>query len=126
MPPRFNAYFKKEIQNLVWKLSTTSEIMEQWMVVQNLWVYLEAVFSGGDIAKELPAETKKFNVRSWGSLGLPYASEQRCPISFEPKVPSGCVPRVAHVGSDIVSRRYRGRVCDPASTFTPRPSTSRG
>ena len=36
------------------KLGTVSEIMEQWFQVQNVWTYMEAVFSGGDIVKQLP------------------------------------------------------------------------
>merc|ERR1711965_1021841 len=57
---RYVVPFKEEVNSWVAKLFSCSEILEQWVQVQGMWMYLEAVFTSGDIAKQLPQESKRF------------------------------------------------------------------
>ena len=70
---RYSAPFRDDVQAWIGKLSTISELLEQWLMVQSMWMYMEAVFSGGDIVKQLPQEAKRFqNIdKNFMKVGLP-------------------------------------------------------
>ena len=55
---RYITPFRAEVEVWVNKFSTVSEQLEIWIQVQGMWMYLEAVFTSGDIAKQLPQESK--------------------------------------------------------------------
>lgn len=42
------------------KLSDVYDTLESWIKVQMLWMSLEAVFTGGDIARQMPQDTRVF------------------------------------------------------------------
>lgn len=49
------------------RLAVLSETLDEWLVCQRSWMYLENIFGAEDIQKQLPAESQKFLVvdRSW-------------------------------------------------------------
>ncbi|CAM9238980.1 unnamed protein product, partial [Discosporangium mesarthrocarpum] len=63
--------FKDNVQvELLTELSNTTDVLELWVKVQLLWTSLESVFMGGDIAKQMPLEAKKFVKidKDWGKI----------------------------------------------------------
>eukprot|EP00736_Rhodelphis_marinus_P001164 Rmarinus@m.23243 len=67
---RYRAPFADRLFRWMEKISKTTELVERWMLVQNLWLYMESVFSAADISLQLPREAKRFAQidRSWGKL----------------------------------------------------------
>eukprot|EP00946_MAST-07B_sp_MAST-7B-sp1_P003364 g3364.t1 len=64
---RFIGPFKPRIEAWEVKLRLLEEIMTNWQKTQNVWLYLEPIFSSPDIRKQMPAEAKRFKVvdKSW-------------------------------------------------------------
>jgi dynein heavy chain, axonemal len=52
------------------KLSVLSETLDEWLLCQRSWMYLENIFGAEDIQKQLPAESQKFLIvdRSWKNI----------------------------------------------------------
>ena len=42
-------------------LTLISEIIDEWLNLQRMWLYLEGIFVGSDIREQLPEEALKFD-----------------------------------------------------------------
>jgi len=51
---RHVAPFKSEVENKIRVFSDVNETLDLWVKVQKLWTSLEPVFTGGDIARQMP------------------------------------------------------------------------
>ncbi|PHJ15052.1 dynein gamma flagellar outer [Cystoisospora suis] len=67
---RHVAPFKDRVVAMLTTLSDVSDTIDGWTKVQVLWTSLEPVFTGGDIAKQMPAEAKRFHGidRDWTKI----------------------------------------------------------
>lgn len=66
----FKGPFSDKILEWSELLLKISQILEEWNKCQKSWIYLQPVFDSGDIAKDIPAEHKKFKMtdRMWRDL----------------------------------------------------------
>ncbi|EUD67876.1 hypothetical protein C922_01488 [Plasmodium inui San Antonio 1] len=58
---KYSKPFKSKLLLLLNKLSDCSDIVERWIKVQMLWCSMESVFTSGDIARQIPIESKRFH-----------------------------------------------------------------
>lgn len=71
--------FKEQATGWLKKLSDVYDSLESWTKVQMLWMSLEAVFTGGDIARQMPQDTRVFQKvdKEWTTRLMAKAKEVR-------------------------------------------------
>eukprot|EP01060_Flectonema_neradi_P033948 TRINITY_DN5821_c0_g1_i1.p1 TRINITY_DN5821_c0_g1~~TRINITY_DN5821_c0_g1_i1.p1 ORF type:complete len:4165 (+),score=795.81 TRINITY_DN5821_c0_g1_i1:69-12563(+) len=66
----FKKQFEEEIDKWEGSLRLVQEILEEWLLCQRNWLYLEPIFQSEDISRQLPNEWKRFSEvnKTWGDL----------------------------------------------------------
>ena len=54
MASRYINFLRDEVDEWVKRLSLLSDIMEEWLLCQRNWMYLENIFGAADIQRQLP------------------------------------------------------------------------
>ncbi|KAG5305945.1 DYH3 protein, partial [Pseudoatta argentina] len=52
--------FEEDMQQWEEKLISMQDIIDQWLLCQSTWMYLEPIFSSEDIIRQMPAESRNF------------------------------------------------------------------
>uniref|UniRef100_G3TQL9 Dynein axonemal heavy chain 1 n=1 Tax=Loxodonta africana TaxID=9785 RepID=G3TQL9_LOXAF len=62
--------FEQRINSWENKLKLTQEVLEEWLICQRAWLYLEPIFSSEDINRQLPVESKRYQTmeRIWRKI----------------------------------------------------------
>ncbi|RXN34314.1 dynein heavy chain axonemal [Labeo rohita] len=62
--------FEERIGKWESKLKMTQEVLEEWLICQRSWLYMEPIFSSDDINRQLPVEGKRYQTmeRTWRKI----------------------------------------------------------
>ena len=58
---RYVKPIRTEAENWKKNLMTLSRVLDNWILLQKQWMYLENIISGGDIRRQLANEAAKFD-----------------------------------------------------------------
>lgn len=66
----FKKTFEARINSWESKLRMTQDVLEEWLMCQRSWLYLEPIFSSDDINQQLPTEGKRYQQmeQNWRSI----------------------------------------------------------
>ncbi|OCT85694.1 dynein heavy chain 1, axonemal [Xenopus laevis] len=82
----FKKPFEERISTWEGKLRLTQDVLEEWLICQRSWLYLEPIFSSEDINRQLPVEGKRYQTmeRTWRKI-MKNAEENKQVISLCPE-----------------------------------------
>ncbi|XP_067287631.1 dynein axonemal heavy chain 1 isoform X1 [Pseudorasbora parva] len=62
--------FEERINKWESKLKMTQDVLEEWLICQRSWLYMEPIFSSDDINRQLPVEGKRYQTmeRTWRKI----------------------------------------------------------